>query len=149
MDMKYVFVCVCSGAGDKEKGYSMSWDFDSESSVTMVRMPKSKEAEPTGENHTPNHHGNDNGEVVAGRVEAVDGEGEGARTPVTEQPLQLGIDDTAFVSTGQRSSVVSAGGGDRGKRGSVVEGEREKRGSVISIEGNSRLVVVSKIMDSY
>ena len=144
-------VTPCSGAGDKDKGNSMNWDFDADSSVTMVRTPKSKEAEPpAGANHTPNHHGIDNGEVD-GRQEAVDGkgeegeEGEGAGTPVTEQPPQLGIDDTAFVSTGQRSSVVSSGEGERGgKRSSVVSAEEGgKRGSVVSVEGSSGLVVVS------
>lgn len=147
-------VCSCSG-GDKDKGNSMSWDFEADS-TTIVRTPKSKEAEPL-LNHI-HHHGTENGDVVGREngAEQLDGEkreeekregdGEGeTTTPVTEQPPQLGIDDTAFVSS-QRSSVVSAGEG-AGKRGSVVsteEGEGGgKRGSIVCVEGSRGLVVVS------
>ena len=136
-----VRILLCR-SNDKDKGNATSWDFDadSSSSVTMVRPSKSKETEPTGANHTPNHHGQANGEV-GGQLEDVDGgenkskdeqqEESSVSTPDKEQPPQLGIDETAFVSTGQRSSVVSA------------SGEGEKRRSVVAVGGNSGLVVVS------
>ena len=130
----------------------------------MVRPSKSKEEEPPG-NHTPNHHGYAGEKGREGRVvEAVDGDGgdgEGAGTPVTEQPPQLGIDDTAFVSTGQRSSVVSAGEAEGGKRGSVVElggtdrgsvgGEVEggQRGSAVETGSSAGIIVVSQLSHPY
>ena len=104
-------------------------------------MLRSSKPKPT-ENHTPNHHPNQNGEAAD-----KDGEGsEGAGTPVTDMqdtPPQLSIEDTVFVSSvaspTQRSSVVS----DTTSRDVKGEGQAGDRCSVASVEGSSGLVVVS------
>ena len=137
-------IALYSGGRD-DRGNVANWDFDSDSSiVTMVRPSKSKEPTPPVENHTPNYHGNENGDLQNnGTEEELDDEGVGEPpTPIQTRPPQLTIEDTVFVSDttspDQRNSLVIG-------RSHDLRGEEDKRSSVISVEGSSGIVVVSNM----
>ena len=137
-----------SDDGHTNKGSADDWNFDADS-VTMVRPSKSKESTPPLSNHTPSHYGNQNGGSLLqdgdmnepDRGEMEEESEDGSRTPVEEIAPQLGIDDTAFVSTGsptQRNSVVSGSGEEGGKRGSVVSVGSDGGVIVVSEGGKGR-----------